>query len=363
MDNELFKKHIDRLQGYIKTNGMNISTLVQEIENNTDDFDQKLAELRQLYELLPKEPVVERLIQTGRGNPNAVVTPVVFDEDNERLIITDASGNETFVDLSYFDDNCFDTNETTLTALQPAYIDNTGAWLPAQGTPDLSANALVVAEGRAIEKGVYELPAHGLIVGMEYVTDPNNLGQAIPRTQLATGEPYQKLFTVVNADEISVDVEPLIEFTAQEFLCREDFLGFAGGETSITVIQPLPVNSSIEVYRSNVLAIEGITNDYTQSSQTFNFTPALTPGETVSVVWVKNVAGVFRQDFTGLTAGDTVVDVTDFNLNPSNVNVLVYRQNVLLIEGSTNDYTITGNSITLNSPIVAGETYSVINYN
>jgi len=348
---ELLKNHIATLKGYIQTNANNHGELFEVVE----DMQVQTEEFKRAIENL-SAGIAGIAIQGGGGASSGAIASVTFDRDNEALVITDGTGNDTVLDLSYFDDNCFDTLETAMLPLTPTYVTTTGAWLPG-GTVDLAARALVVAEGRAIEKGVVELPGHGLIVGMEYVSDPNNIGQAIPRTLLAAGEPYQKLFTVVNPDEITVDVEPYIDSTVTpDLVCVETFNGFAGGETTVTVSETIPDNVKVFVVRNGDYKTEGLLNDYLQAGQDFTFTQPLAVGEVVTVYWIKSVNSIISEDFVG-TAGQTQLTFTLDTLPTDTNNIIVHNNGDYLTH--LVDYTIVGQDIVPTATIAAGDLFTV----
>lgn len=216
----------------------------------------------------------------------------------------------------------FATNETGLAALTPTHFD--GGYVASQGTALLSAEALVVATGQAMSKGVYDMPAHGLTVGEEYVTDPNTLGNIILRSALAAGEPYQKLFTVPNADQISVDVQPLIDSSASGADTSEIFKTVSNwsvnSSTGVAMAEPVE-----EVRHGKHVAVvsDAITNGWQYLSLGSNL--PLTRAQDVLIEVEKQAAGSaigFRVGRPGFVR-DVVIDGDTGAVNTVDADVQV----------------------------------------
>jgi len=133
---------------------------------------------------------------------------------------------------------------------------------------------------------------------------------------------------------------------------RQDYDGFVGGETTLTVVEPIPSNVNVEVHRNGRLL--RTPDDYSIAGQVVTLVSALSNVESAVVLWILGATEIYRENWEP-TVGTTVFTPTVNNgVLPTDTSfVLAYRNGRLLRE--TQDYTITGNVLTLVSPTNAGE--------
>ena len=145
--------------------------------------------------------------------------------------------------------------------------------------------------------------------------------------------------------------------TADAETVREFFDTPASGDTIFTIVTTFPSNlSTVNVFRNGLLQREGATNDYTFGTQQVILTypiDTVPTQERVEVSWMTEVGTELRQTYDAPAQNQVNITYTlNAGVLPTNTDLIrVYRNGILQREGATNDYTVSGSNIVLNTAI------------
>lgn len=140
---------------------------------------------------------------------------------------------------------------------------------------------------------------------------------------------------------------------------REDQVVPTGPAQSVFTLsnEYVPNADNLRVYKNGLLMRRGASNDYVETDKntvTFNYT--LEAGDDLSFIIGNPLNNFFGQiDTFTATASQTIFDLS-FTYKPGNLEIDVFKNGLLMVAGSLNDYVETdSDTITFNSALIAGD--------